>query len=266
MEDFAIVLSTSEQYLAQALAMYEQLRACGFEKYAWVVPLEPLSPENLESLRARFGSHVTETLQLPKNIKRSGNKIFLPTMIPAVKKYILIDTDILIAKCQFIDILLDAPSDRIVLVQDSFNWQDWLALSSLAERAQFTPQVRHLLNKPYIQTGNIGISNPIHKKIFDSFVLELTDDSHVYRGDLPIWNDWVYRFPHLFHLVPPHVCLILRPDASGPSSTLHLPNLNYQEDIWHYQNSPILSLHFTCSQGMVRSWQDYEQLKRFKKS
>ncbi|MBO3462298.1 hypothetical protein G7B40_003490 [Aetokthonos hydrillicola Thurmond2011] len=268
MDDFAIIFSTNEKYLSQALFMYEQLREHGLEKYAWVVPLETLKTEHLECLHTHFNYRVTDVLQMPKNVKLTSNKIFLPKMVPRVKHYILIDTDILILDRRFIDTFLNCADERIVLVGETFLWKEWLSFLGLSAPIEQFPHLLerpYLLETPYVQTGSIGISSQIHESIFDTFVEELTAEYICYGnvtiwGDSIIWNDWVSRFPHLFQLVIPQSCLVLRPDSSGASSKLHIPDLTYKNGILLYHNVPVMALHFTESNGIVRKWNDYQSL------
>ncbi len=269
MQDFLIVFSTNEKYLYQALAMYEQLRTYGLEDYSWVVPLENLKPESLGYLHNCFKDRITSTLQMPPNVKLTGNKFFLPKMVPDARKYVLIDTDILILDRGFIDSFLDYPDEHIVLVLEDFSLEDWLSRKNLKsisfpKQSYYTDnidnQFPHLRNKFYVQTGSIGIPRQVYQDIFDSFVFDLNDEGCSYRGDLLVWNNWVSKFPELFHLINPHNCLVLRPDASGPSSQLHFPNLSCKNGVLLYHNSPIMALHFTNSKGIVKTWKDYEQI------
>ena len=260
MYDFLIVFSTCERYLLQSLNMYEQLRRYGLEHYAWVVPLERLQAKSLKLLHQSFQDHVAETLQMPGAIKRSGNKIFLPTMVPKAKRYLLLDTDIVILSHHFIKRFLDIPEKRIVLVEELFCWQDWLRFRHPSFQHMVNTQFPHLLRERYIQTGSIGISHQVYQQIFDTFISELLAERSEFCGDLIIWNHWVNTYPHLFHLVPPAYCLVLRPDGSGESSTLHRPNLRYADEILFYRNEPVKALHFTSSKGIVKTWNDYAQL------
>lgn len=283
MQDFLIVFSTNEKYLYQALAMHEQLCAYGFEDYSWVVPLENLKQESLEYLRRHFKDRIASTLQMPSGVKLSGNKIFLPNMVPNAEKYVVIDTDILILNRGFIDAFLGDTNEHIVILSENFSWEEWLLLRNILKSTSLANQdytdseaskpkkhrklnnlieneFFYLRDKLYVQTGSFGIPHQVYQDIFDSFVLDLTNESRLHRGDLIVWNNWVSKFSELFHLISPHNCLVLRPDASGPSSKLHLPNLSYKNGVLLYHNSPIMALHFTNSKGVVRTWKDYEQI------
>ncbi|MBE9228440.1 hypothetical protein IQ264_23765 [Phormidium sp. LEGE 05292] len=258
MNDFAIVFATNEKFLSQALFMYEQLRTYGLEQYAWVVPLENLQIEHLDSLHKYFGDRVTDTLHLPKKVKLSANKIFLPKMVPVMNRYVLIDTDIVIIDRGFINTFLNYPEERVVLVGESFTWKEWLSFDS-PSKLKMVLQLPHLLEQAYVQTGSIGISRKVHENIFDAFVQELTSE-RTHKGDITIWNDWVGRIPDLFQIVEPHCCLVLRPDGSGPSSKLHISDLTYKNGILLYRNAPVMALHFTSSKGISRNWNDYQSL------
>jgi len=257
MKDIAIIFSTTSSYLNQALAMYEQLRKFGVHDLAWVVPLEKLDSDSYKCLRANFGKQVTSSLELPENIKLSGNKPFLPTMIPRHKYYLLIDTDLIILRKNFFERFANQTDHRATLVSETFTCADFLKKHPWQkERFDYFPEI---LDRPYLQTGVIGIYDTTYCNIFNLFV-ELIKKTRVRTGDLQMWNYLAWQYPQLFRLTAPQHCLVLRPNGEGFSSTLHLPYITYDRKILKYKGHAVDALHYTSSQGNVVTMKEYENL------
>ena len=260
MEDIAIVFATTSSYLNQALAMYEQLRKFGVEELAWVVPLEKLDNSSEQLLKANFRERVTKVLELPENIKPSGNKPFLPRMIPKHKYYILMDTDLIILRKNFFDNFLNQTDHKVTLVSETFTCSDFIKnkpwQKARFSRFNYFPEI---LNQPYLQTGTIGICETIYDDVFNLFV-KFLKKIPVRTGDLQVWNYMAWQYPQLFRLTSPQHCLVLRPTGKGFSSTFHLPYVTYDREQVKYKGHAVDALHYTASQGNVVTMKEYANL------
>lgn len=263
MKDAAIIFSTSNTYLAQALAMYETLKKFNLEDRAWVVPLEVLESDAHQSLRHCFGERVTQTLTLPPQIKPSGNKAFLPSMVPKHQYYILIDTDIIILNEHFFEAFFNSIDHRVTLVTETFTYSEYLQKNrSLQRKKNPSRQFRveyfpEIFGQPYLQTGAIGVCHETSAKILQ-LILDLIPRITTQTGDLPMWNYIAWKYPQLFRLIAPQHCLVMRPDGKGPSSYFHLPNITYEMGILKYQAHSVDALHYTSSRGHVVALEAYE--------
>ena len=260
MKDIAIVFSTSTAYLSQALAMYEQLKNLRVQDLAWVVPLEKLDNYSYQCLKTRFGKQVTDVLSLPENIKVSGNKPFLPKMLPKHKHYILIDTDLIILRKNFFNHFITQVNPRVTLIAETFTCSEFLKKTPWQKvYFDYFPEI---LNKPYLQTGTIGIPHSIYSEIFD-FLVRLITKIKVTIGDLQAWNYIACQYPQLFKLIAPQHCLVLRPDGSGFSSTFHLPDITREQKKLKYKGYLIDAIHYTSSKGNIVTIKEYQDLIYF---
>lgn len=256
MNDVAIVLSTTNSYARQAASMYAQLEAFGVADKAWLVPLEPLDAAANETLRGLFPGRRTEVLELPFGLKLSGNKPFLPGMVPPHDHYLLLDTDLLVVREAFFAAFARVPTDRITQVADTFTVADFLrAAPWQAPRFAVFPGLEH---RPYIQTGAIGLPHAAFVAIRDELYAALKRAAETTTtGDLQAWNHLARTRPELFHLLPPRACLVLRPDGSGFSTGVHAPDVTWRAGAPEYRREPVLCLHYTHSGGRVRTLRDY---------
>ena len=260
MKDIAIIFSTSNSYLNQALVMYGQLKQFGVQDLAWVVPLEQLDSSSYKCLSTDFGERITKVLNIPENVKLSGNKPFLPTMIPRHKYYILIDTDLIILRKNFFDRFTNQMDHRVTLVSETFTCADFLKKNPWQKvRFDYFPEI---LNQPYLQTGAIGICHTAYCNILNLFV-ELIKKIQVRTGDLQIWNYIAWKYPQLFRLTAPQHCLVLRPSGEGFSSIFHLPYITYDKGKLKYKGYAVDALHYTSSQGNVVTIEEYENLIQY---
>jgi|GEM_PF-4925269 len=259
MQNIAIIFSTSINYLNQALAMHEMLTRFGMHDLAWVVPLENLDSCSYQSLRTCFGKRVTKVLNLPAKIKLSGNKLFLPTMIPKHRYYILIDTDILILRKNFFGQFTNQIDPRATLISETFTCADFLKKHPW-QKARFD-HFPAILGQPYLQTGAIGICYSTYCDIF-RLIVKLIQGIRVQMGDLQIWNYIALQHPQLFRFIAPQHCLVLRPDGTGFSSKFHLPYITYDMGNLKYQGYLVDALHYTSSRGRVITIKEYENFMK----
>jgi len=254
-----ILIATTNSYTAQAVNMLQQLEFFGFIEDTWVVPLEILETTNQTLLTQHVSDRITSALVLPPDVKTSANMIFLPAAAPQSDAYIIIDTDIIIHRREFI-LNLIPDRGKINLVEHDFLWNQ--GLSSFGEHAAFDVRYHyaHLLEERVIQTGCIGLTQSNYHQIYEEFISDLLSDRQ-YKGDFVLWNHWVRdKKPYLFNLLPPEVCLVLRPDGSGTSSRFNLPHLSLQNETLSYKGRLVDAVHYTSSRGKVILWQDYKQL------
>jgi hypothetical protein len=257
MNDVAIVLSTTNSYARQAASMYAQLEAFGVADWAWLVPLEPLDAAANETLRGRFPGRRTEVLEIPFGVKLSGNKPFLPGMVPPHDHYLLLDTDLIVVREAFFAAFARGPKDRISLVEDTFTVADFLrATPGHAPRFAVFPGLE---GRPYLQTGAIGLPHAAFIAIRDELyaALKRAAEATTTTGDLQAWNHLARTRPELFHLLPPRACLVLRPDGSGFSTGAHATDLTWTASGPEYRREPVLCLHYTRSGGRVHALADY---------
>lgn len=257
MPDIAIAFSTSRGYVDQALAMCRQLARFGQLDRAWVVPLEPLDDDARYALASFVGDRLTPVLALPENVKASGNKPYLPEMLPPHAHYLLIDTDIIILSSAFFDRFGPDARGRTTLVRESFSCAHYLAQIP-TEAFRFT-DYPEILERPYLQTGVIGVSRDGLRRHV-SRVRAAMERSTVTSGDLQAWNHVAWQDPGGFVLRPPRDCLVLRPTGKGASSIRHLEEVQRLGDRLLHDGAPVNALHYTSSRGAVATVEDYAGL------
>ncbi len=255
MADCAIVMATSDRYIGQAAAMFTQLAQFGVADRAWFVPLGPLAADAEARLRELVGPRLTPPLELPFGLAASGNKPFLPTMVPPHRQYLLLDTDVLILRPAFFERFV---GERLTLVADDFSVAQYLR-STPHHRARFAA-FPETTAKPYLQTGVIGLPRDWYQQLRSELFGELESLAKIVRtGDLQVWNALAWRHPAAFELVRPASCLVLRPDGSGTSTKHHSQHTTWQHGSPHYRGEPVLALHYTSSRGRVQTLEDFRR-------
>ncbi|MEZ4382680.1 MAG: hypothetical protein R3A79_15185 [Nannocystaceae bacterium] len=259
MKNTAILLSTTNGYAAQAAAMHRQLAAFGVAERAWLVPLEPLDAAAEATLRGLFPGRRTAVLDVPYGVKTSGNKPFLPTMVPPHDHYLLLDTDLVVLRAEFFAAFARGPDDAITLVADTFTVADYLgAAPSHAPRFAAFPG---LDRRPYLQTGAIGLPRAAFVALREELYAGLRRAAAATTtGDLQAWNHLAAAHPERFRLLAPEACLVLRPDGGGFSTGIHRPDVRWRGGAPEHRGAPVLCLHYTHSGGAVRTLQDYADL------